>query len=137
VPDLADYLRQEAETQRAWQRRHQGGRKFAAGLRGNFWMPCPLCGEEFGGHEWIGNVMLPDKEPGMSRGVCPACELDLRILALPYCEEHGHSPTAVLGEATFTDRADGTMEASLPYDPEATPIRAYCLVCGSDLPIDT
>ena len=55
--------------------------KFYAQVNHYFWLPCPTCGEEFGGHEW-GNVeghdsTIPDREyPGdMSRGegICPNC----------------------------------------------------------------
>jgi len=50
-----------------------------------FWLPCPLCGEEFGGHEWRDIGGLPSRVPDpmnqpaspsgpvMSVGICPAC----------------------------------------------------------------
>ena len=50
--------------------------------RGWFWRPCPLCGLEFGGQEWMhGNphhassIHLPDNEPGMRTGICPFCTM--------------------------------------------------------------
>jgi hypothetical protein len=47
-------------------------------LGGYFWLPCPLCGNCFGGHEWRdldGNLSsIPDETtPGLSHGICPAC----------------------------------------------------------------
>ena len=46
---------------------------------GYFWLPCPLCGREFGGHEWRsvgGHVSdIPDN-PGVDltgTGICPDC----------------------------------------------------------------
>ncbi len=34
-------------------------------LGGYFWLPCPLCGKKFGGHENSGTLMT-----SYSRGVC-------------------------------------------------------------------
>lgn len=51
-------------------------RRYAVAL-GYFWIPCPLCGQEFGGHEWRprrGHVSdIPDGTPGGGRGICPDC----------------------------------------------------------------
>jgi hypothetical protein len=46
---------------------------------GYFWLPCPLCGEEFGGHEWmtesdlIASIPDPESGPGAAVGICPTC----------------------------------------------------------------
>jgi len=96
-----------------------------------------MCGEEFGGHEWRGRLMLPTAKPGMSQGVCPACELELGVQALPFCEAHGHVQTAVLSEGVLTDQGVEVVEVGLLVDLNATPLYAYCLTCGADLPIDT
>lgn len=51
---------------------------------GFFWQPCPLCGSEFGGHEWRDidgkPATIPDPDrPGPDNGgyrgtaICPAC----------------------------------------------------------------
>jgi len=37
-----------------------------------FWLPCPLCGKKFGGHEWYASI---DNGCGGGRGVCPECSL--------------------------------------------------------------
>lgn len=42
-----------------------------AWLFGYFWLPCPLCGEDFGGHEWLPNHVIYLLEGG--RGVCESC----------------------------------------------------------------
>jgi len=47
--------------------------RIVALLKGNFWIPCPICGQMFGGHEWSGKA-LPTFTPGLFRGVCPDCE---------------------------------------------------------------
>lgn len=40
-------------------------------IAGYFWLPCPLCGRYFGGHEWTGEYSIPNKNrPGISTGVC-------------------------------------------------------------------
>lgn len=56
--------------------------KFYANMNGYFWLPCPICKQEFGGHEWLPvtdglESSIPDPSyPGDgSRGVgiCPDC----------------------------------------------------------------
>lgn len=46
---------------------------------GYFWLPCPLCGRDFGGHEWRdigGNIStIPTDEPGIVEGICPSCTI--------------------------------------------------------------
>jgi hypothetical protein len=43
---------------------------------GYFWLPCPLCGQEFGGHEW---KAAPGKSATITitadsgKGICPDC----------------------------------------------------------------
>lgn len=49
-------------------------------VAGYFWLPCPLCGEYFGGHEWRwrdGKASIPDPagQPYRSIGICPSCTL--------------------------------------------------------------
>jgi hypothetical protein len=44
--------------------------RWYADLMGYFWLPCPICGENFGGHEWAATLML-NKSKGY--GVCPKC----------------------------------------------------------------
>lgn len=48
---------------------------------GFFWLPCPICGQYFGGHEWKnvnGHVSdIPHREMELSKGlgwgICPEC----------------------------------------------------------------
>lgn len=48
---------------------------------GYFWIPCPLCGEYFGGHEWWDrdglSSLVPDPayphDAGRAVGICPTC----------------------------------------------------------------
>ena len=43
-------------------------------LLGYFWAPCPVCGREFGGHEWDGQGIPKRTEPYIKRAVCsPEC----------------------------------------------------------------
>ena len=49
-----------------------------ARLFGYFWLPCNLCGEMTGGHEWRDidglPASIPDPHGGPGRvGICPAC----------------------------------------------------------------
>jgi hypothetical protein len=41
-----------------------------AGLAGYFWLPCPLCGKEFGGHEWDGRSICGPQPDGHGIGYC-------------------------------------------------------------------
>jgi hypothetical protein len=58
-------------------------RRHLAELNGYFWIPCPVCGENFAGYEWMSDpadvfersVPVPD-EPGHSRGICPVCVVE-------------------------------------------------------------
>ena len=48
--------------------------KIWAHLAGYFWIPCPLCGERFGGHEWLEPYHgIPTNNPGVTHGVCNDC----------------------------------------------------------------
>jgi hypothetical protein len=51
-----------------------------AKVHGFFWLPCPVCGREFGGHEWADVDGLPsmvpdDRDPALSHGICPDCTM--------------------------------------------------------------
>lgn len=48
--------------------------KLYADLNGYFWLPCPICGEHFGGHEG-GKESVPSDRPYIGRVVCnkPEC----------------------------------------------------------------
>lgn len=43
-------------------------------LGGYFWLPCTLCREPYGGHEWNGASLLLDQTSG--RVVCVNCEAE-------------------------------------------------------------
>lgn len=45
---------------------------FYALIHGYFWLPCPICGKNFGGHEWDSNNTLYTSFHSGS-GVCPDC----------------------------------------------------------------
>lgn len=50
-----------------------------AKANGYFWLPCPLCGQKFGGHEWkdydglSSQIPADDGVPGHGQGICPDC----------------------------------------------------------------
>lgn len=51
--------------------------KAYAFVAGYCWIACPLCGQEFGGHEWRdidgkSSVIYMDAT-GAGRGICPDC----------------------------------------------------------------
>ena len=51
--------------------------RWYACLMGYFWLPCPLCREYFGGHEWTnwqqGHGVPDPHTPGVKHGICNAC----------------------------------------------------------------
>lgn len=49
--------------------------RLRAEQEGWFWLPCPLCGQEFAGHEWVHSAenSIPTDDPTLLRGICPAC----------------------------------------------------------------
>jgi hypothetical protein len=59
----------------------RGWHRFYAWVCGYGWLPCPLCGTPFGGHQWrdIGgrSSTIPDPKrpgaPGAGVAICPAC----------------------------------------------------------------
>lgn len=57
--------------------KHRKYNKLYAQVHGYFWLPCPLCGKEFGGHEWLpGTWEKPSHIPndhGGGTGICPDC----------------------------------------------------------------
>jgi hypothetical protein len=56
---------------RTWHRRY-------ANRNGLFWIPCPQCGREFGGHEVCGRIQDPDypDDPSRGVGVCALCAVE-------------------------------------------------------------
>jgi len=56
--------------------KHRLLEKQYANRMGYFWLPCPLCGIFFGGHEWKNGdeYSIPIKNrPGFFKGICPDC----------------------------------------------------------------
>jgi hypothetical protein len=50
-------------------------RAFAA-VTGYFWLPCPLCKQHFGGHQWRdinGLSSMTETSDGVKTGICPDC----------------------------------------------------------------
>jgi hypothetical protein len=43
--------------------------QFYAFLRGYFWLPCPICGRMFGGHE-VGAARVPTDQPDTFKLAC-------------------------------------------------------------------
>ena len=59
--------------------RFRGLHRAYAYLRGYFWLPCILCGREYGGHEWNGDSVYTNMPNAAgctvhyARGICPQC----------------------------------------------------------------
>ena len=65
-------------TRRPWRERPRWLHRIIAAVGGYFWLPCPSCGQMFGGHEWRPNswifVVDPDHPDGYTNmGICPVC----------------------------------------------------------------
>lgn len=50
--------------------------KVWAQVNGFFWLPCTLCGREFGGHEITDSIPDPIKGEGWSTMICPFCTIE-------------------------------------------------------------
>ena len=71
---------------------------FYASVFGYFWLPCPLCGRNFGGHE-CGAASIPTS-PFEGKCVCPKCEVEAdRITRERY---EAWEADGMLGGATFS-----------------------------------
>lgn len=46
-------------------------RRIWAGVTGTFWLPCPLCGDSYGGYEANGAGIPDVSRQGVYRMVCP------------------------------------------------------------------
>lgn len=59
--------------------------KLYALLFGYFWIPCPTCGNMFGGHEWGASLMI-----SWRRGIatCPECVEETRRLNDLWMDAH-------------------------------------------------
>jgi hypothetical protein len=44
-----------------------------AAINGFFWLPCPQCGQHFGGHEQPQGSVRIEGQPNASRSTCPDC----------------------------------------------------------------
>ena len=71
---------------------------------GYFWLPCPLCGEEFGGHEWLKDtdeipacIRIID-QPGSGMGICPTCTLERKGHKLWWIPESALVPKRQAGK---------------------------------------
>ena len=59
--------------------KHRLFNKFYAKLTGHFWLPCPLCAQYFGGHEWDirstskSQSIIINYAMGLRKGICPDC----------------------------------------------------------------
>lgn len=50
--------------------------KVWAKANGFFWLPCDLCGREYGGHEIGDTIPDPTRGPGAGMCICPFCTIE-------------------------------------------------------------
>jgi hypothetical protein len=109
-------------------------RSARARSEGYFWLPCPVCGEQFGGFE-CSRLSVPNGQPGGGMMTCLACEYEVGIRESSTCREHGHVPTEVWAMVTTSHSVDrGRHEVSGTIDLGGPPSERYCAVCFVDLP---
>jgi len=52
-------------------------RRALAAVGGYFFLPCPVCGTEFAGFEWVtGAIIWDPDDPTTGHGICPRCFRD-------------------------------------------------------------
>ena len=57
-------------------------------LNGYFWLPCPICGQYFGGHESSGIGLMKDWSSASL--VCPNCKIEANRRNAEYVRAHPH-----------------------------------------------
>jgi hypothetical protein len=73
------YSPQAYERGRRIPERRRRAHQAYARAHGFFWLPCPLCGQMFGGHEWRhidgkpAAIYTDPGDPGHGTGICPSC----------------------------------------------------------------
>ncbi len=121
---------------RRQQRRAEPLRRLRARAGGYFWLPCPMCGESFGGHEWRGRLNIPTGD-STSSGCCRACEADEGARAAVWCRTNGHTPNAVWTGRTGPQTSEGSQHSmGIGFDLSTLPDEYYCSTCFVDLPKD-
>jgi hypothetical protein len=67
-------------TMKLWKKRANASAERYARQHGYFWLPCPICGQMFGGHEWGSEhqTLMLDASRGVA--VCPDCAGSPRVL---------------------------------------------------------
>lgn len=100
-------IRSEVEGRRDRKRERSYQRRYAR-RHGYFWLPCPLCGEEFGGHEAHGSIATED--PDRREDICPSCTAERQDAAERYLEDLGERVVF----ATTRWGASGWMSHSVP-----------------------
>ena len=80
ITGVGDNGREGVARERRYQRRY-------ARRHGYFWLPCPLCGEEFGGHE-RGSGNVPTGDPDRFESICPACTAERQVRAEEILRRH-------------------------------------------------
>lgn len=96
-----------------------------ASTHGFFWLPCPLCGSYFGGHEWQDGHAIPSGEN--TQGVCPICGDGLLRAAATMCAVYGHTFGGVW-------KATATSPGSLSIKLDRPPDLVRCMTCHTPAP---
>ena len=77
------------DTGQAERRRTRTYERRYAKRHGYYWLPCPLCGDEFGGHEAHGSI--PTAEPNTYEHICPACTAERQRTAERHLAQIGET----------------------------------------------
>lgn len=79
---------------------------------GYFWLPCPLCGDEFGGHEAHGMLLLVQGTP--FDAICPDCTAERQFQAESRLQELGKRADLTCTRWGF----DGAIGHHIPHKPQ-------------------
>jgi hypothetical protein len=116
-------------------------------VAGYFWLPCPVCGRQVGGHEWRSvngkPASIPRGGPGIRRGICPVCAYEGRgnepepcsdglgrLYPFPHWHPHNGKGLCVrCGQAVDPARqpvAHGYEARPVAVDPLPRPLSEHC-----------
>jgi len=87
-----------------------------AKLHGNFWLPCPVCGCYFGGHERGGGQVL--RAPTSATVTCPDCPGDWAVFEGRMCKLEPRLDEDGSFRVTFCFRSSDWKRQPLLREPE-------------------
>lgn len=123
-------------TFRRWLRRWTAPlRAWRAGVTGYFWLPCPMCGEPFGGFETAPMLSVPTG-PASAAVVCRVCEDEWIAATSRLCASAGHDPVPIWhGRTVRRERTADGLVLGMCFRTDGDPDEVRCARCHAQLAV--